>query len=61
MNFFRDHALLDYFRGGFDGAGEGLMLVHGSVSRTLAPLFMERLQRVAQDFAQQYQSDQKLA
>jgi hypothetical protein len=28
------------------------MLVHGSVSRTLAPMFMERLQRVAQDFAQ---------
>ena len=61
MNYFRDHALLDYFRGGFDGAGEGLMLVHGSVSRTLAPLFMERLQRVAQDFAQQHQTDQKLA
>ena len=61
MNYFRDHALLDYFRGGFDGTGEGLMLVHGSVSRTLAPLFMERLQRLAQDFAQQHQTDQKLA
>ncbi|MFW2354127.1 helix-turn-helix domain-containing protein [Hydrogenophaga sp.] len=61
MNYFRDHALLDYFRGGFDGTGEGLMLVHGSVSRTLAPMFMERLQRVAQDFAQQHQTDQKLA
>ncbi len=61
MNYFRDHALLDYFRGGFDGTGEGLLLVHGSVSRTLAPLFMERLQRVAQDFAQQHQTDQKLA
>lgn len=60
MNYFRDHALLDYFRGGFDSAGEGLMLVHGSVSRTLAPMFMERLQRVAQDFAQQHQTDQKL-
>jgi transcriptional regulator with XRE-family HTH domain len=61
MNFFREHALLDYFAGGFDGPGEGLMLVHGSVSRTLAPLFLERLQRVAQDFAQQHQTDQKLA
>ena len=60
MNFFRDHALLDYFGGGFDGAGEGLMLVHGSVSRALAPMFLERLQRVAQDFAQQHQTDQKL-
>jgi len=61
MNYFRDHALLDYFRGGFDGTGEGLMLVHGSVSRTLAPMFMERSQRVAKDFAQQHQTDQKLA
>jgi transcriptional regulator with XRE-family HTH domain len=60
MNYFRDHALLDYFAGGFDGRGEGLLLVHGSVSRTLAPLFMERLQRVAQDFAHQHQTDQKL-
>jgi len=61
MNYFRDHALLDYFAGGFDGTGEGLMLVHGSVSRTLAPLFMQRLQAVAQDFAQQHQTDQKLS
>jgi DNA-binding Xre family transcriptional regulator len=60
MNYFRDEVLLDYYGGGFDGAGEGLMLVHGSVSRTLAPAFLERLQRVAQDFAQQHQTDQKL-
>ena len=60
MNYFREHALLDYFSGGFDGSGEGLLLVHGSVSRALAPLFQERLQRVAQDFAQQHQTDQKL-
>jgi len=61
MNYFRDHALLDYFAGGFDAEGEGVMLVHGSVSRALAPVFLERLQRVAQDFAQQHQTDQKLA
>jgi transcriptional regulator with XRE-family HTH domain len=61
MNYFRDHAVLDYFAGGFDAEGEGVMLVHGSVSRALAPLFLERLQRVAQDFAQQHQTDQKLA
>ena len=60
MNYFRDHALLDYFRGGFDGTGEGLMLVHGSIGRALAPVFLERLQRVAQDFAQQHQTDQTL-
>lgn len=61
MNYFREHALLDYFAGGFDGSGEGVMLVHGSISRALAPVFLERLQRVAQDFAQQHQTDQKLA
>lgn len=61
MNYFREHALLDFFAGGFDGAGEGVMLVHGSISRALAPAFLERLQRVAQDFAQQHQTDQKLA
>ncbi len=60
MNYFRDHAVLDYFSGGFDAAGEGLLLVHGSVSRSLAPSFVERMQRVAQDFAQQHLADQKL-
>jgi DNA-binding Xre family transcriptional regulator len=60
MTYFREHALLDYFSGGFDGAGEGLLLVHGSVSRALAPAFLERLQRVAQDFAQQHLADQKV-
>jgi hypothetical protein len=52
--------VLDYFSGGFAGAAEGLLLVHGSVSRSLAPSFLERMQRVAQDFAQQHQADQKL-
>jgi len=60
MDFFREHALLDYYSGGFDGHGEGLLLVHGSIARSLAPTFVERLQRVAQDFAQQHQTDQKL-
>ena len=60
MNYFRDHALLDYFAGGFDGLGEGVLLVHGNISRSLAPAFMERMQRVAQDFAQQHLADQKL-
>lgn len=60
MDYFRENALLDYFSGGFDGNGEGLLLVHGSISRGLAPSFLERMQRVAQDFAQQHQSDQKL-
>jgi DNA-binding Xre family transcriptional regulator len=60
MDYFRENALLDYFSGGFNGPGEGLLLVHGAISRVLAPSFMERMQRVAQDFAQQHQADQKL-
>ena len=60
MNYFRGHALLDYFAGGFGGPGEGVLLVHGAISRSLAPAFMERMQRVAHDFAQQHLADQKL-
>jgi hypothetical protein len=60
MNYFREHVLLDFFGGGFDGPGEGVLLVHGSVSRSVAPAFFERMQRVAQDFAQQHQTDQRL-
>jgi DNA-binding Xre family transcriptional regulator len=60
MDFFREHVVLDYYKGGFDKPGEGLLLVHGSVSRAVAPMFFERLQRVAQDFAQQHQADQRL-
>ena len=60
MQYFRENALLDYFNGSFSGAAEGLLLVHGSIGRSLAPAFLERLQRVAQDFAQQHQSDQKI-
>lgn len=61
MEFFREHVVLDYYKGGFDGPAEGLLLVHGEISRSLAPAFLERLQRVAQDFAQQHQTDQKMA
>lgn len=60
MRFFREHVVDDYFSGGFDGEGELLMLVHGQIGRSLAALFNERLQRVAQDFAQQHLADQKL-
>lgn len=60
MDYFRRHVVQDYFAGGFDGEGETLMLVHGQISRAQAALFVERLQRVAQDFAQQHLADQKL-
>lgn len=61
MKFFREHAASDYFSGGFDGHGEGLLVVHGSISASLAPSFLERMQRVARDFSQQHLADQKLA
>jgi DNA-binding Xre family transcriptional regulator len=60
MRFFREHALLDYFSGGFEREDESLVLVHGSISKSLAPSFIERMQRVAQDFAQAHQADQKM-
>jgi DNA-binding Xre family transcriptional regulator len=61
MSYFREEALLDYFSGGFDRPGEGVLLVHGSIGRGLAPAFLERLHRLAQDFAHQHQADQKIA
>jgi DNA-binding Xre family transcriptional regulator len=61
MQYFRQHVVSDYYSGGFDGEGEMLMLVHGQIGRSLAAAFNERLQRVAQDFAQQHLADQKLA
>jgi len=60
MHYFRSKVVGDYYEGGFDGEGELLMLVHGQIGRSLAALFNERLQRVAQDFAQQHLADQKL-
>ena len=60
MQYFRTQVVDDYYRGGFDGEGEMLMLVHGQVGRSLAASFVERLQRVGQDFAQQHLADQRL-
>jgi DNA-binding Xre family transcriptional regulator len=60
MRYFRRYALQDYYDGEFAGSDESLLLVHGRISRALAPSFVERLQRVAQEFAQQHLADQKL-
>jgi transcriptional regulator with XRE-family HTH domain len=60
MQFFRQHAMADYFGGDFGAEGELLMLVHGQISPAQAQLFNERLRRLAQDFAQQHLADQKL-
>jgi DNA-binding Xre family transcriptional regulator len=56
MQYFREEVVADYYAGGF----EMLTLVHGQIGRSLAQMFNERLQRVAQDFAQQHLADQKL-
>jgi len=60
MQYFREHAVADYYEGGFDGPGELLMLVHGHIATSQAALFNEKLQRLAQDFSQQHVADQKL-
>jgi hypothetical protein len=60
MHYFREDVIDDYYSGGFDGEGEMLMLVHGQIGRGLANTFVERLQRVGQDFAQQHVAGQKL-
>ena len=60
MHYFRENALLDYFSGGFNGPSEGLLLVHGSISRSVASSFLERMQSVAQDFSKQHLADQKV-
>jgi transcriptional regulator with XRE-family HTH domain len=61
MKYFREQVADDYFSGGFDADGELLMLVHGQVSAGQAASFVERLQRVGQDFAQQHLAEQKLS
>lgn len=60
MQFFREHVVDEYFAGGFDGDNELLLLVHGAISQHLAQPFAQRLQRVAEDFAQQHLADQRL-
>ena len=60
MDFFRENAVLDYFGGQFSDEDETMLLVHGSIAPHLAPNFVERIQRIGQDFSQQHQQDQRL-
>ncbi len=60
MQFFREEVVQDYFAGGFDSNGELLLLVNGHLSHGMARELVERLQRVADDFARQHLQDQKL-
>jgi len=60
MAYFRERVAPDFFSGSFAEPGDLLTLVHGQISRSRAPQFTERLQRVADDFAQQHLVDQRL-
>jgi DNA-binding Xre family transcriptional regulator len=60
MQFFRKHVLPDYYAGSFAAQDETLMLVHGSIGKEAALNVHEKLQRVAQEFAQQHLADQRL-
>ncbi len=61
MRFFRQHVVQDYFDGDFAGESERLLLVHGQIGEAQIAAFNERLERVAQDFAQQHVADQRLS
>jgi Cro/C1-type HTH DNA-binding domain len=60
MEYFREHVAHDYFAGSFDGSGESVLLVQGSVSDVMATSFTERMQRLARDFSRQHLADQRL-
>jgi hypothetical protein len=58
--YFLTHVVGEYFGGRFDRDGETLLMVHGNINRAVAPLFVERLTRLGQDFSQQHLADQKI-
>ena len=58
--FFLHHVVGEYFGGRFDREGETLMMVHGNINRSIAPAFVERLQRIGEDFSKQHLADQKM-
>ena len=60
MHFFREYALLDYFSGNFANEDENLTLTFGNINPSAAPLLIERMQKIALDFAQQNQADSRL-
>ena len=43
-----------------ENGDEAMLLVHGSIAPSLAPSFVERMQRIGQDFSQQHLQDQRL-
>lgn len=60
MQFFREYALLDYFAGNFNQEDENLTLTFGNISPSAVPTLIERMQKIALDFAQQHHTDSKI-
>jgi DNA-binding Xre family transcriptional regulator len=58
--YFIEHVVGEYFAGRFDREGETLMMVHGSINHAIAPAFVERIQRIGEDFSKQHLADQKI-
>lgn len=60
MTFFRERAMVDYFSAGFDTPGEQLVLVHGSIAKSMVPIFNDRIRRLSKDFSRQHLTDHAL-
>jgi hypothetical protein len=60
MAYFRERVVGDYFDSEFDGPDDLLLMVHGQIAPQAAAGLRERLNRVAEDFAQQHVADQRL-
>jgi DNA-binding Xre family transcriptional regulator len=61
QQFFRDHAVSDYFSGSFDGAGETLLCLPARLSLPSAQELVGRIQQLAGELARLHQGDRKLA
>jgi hypothetical protein len=59
-SYFTQHVVGEYFSGRFDREGETLLMVHGNINRAVAPNFVERINRIGQDFAAQHLADTKM-
>jgi DNA-binding Xre family transcriptional regulator len=58
--YFMQNVVGEYFAGRFDREGETLLMVHGNINRAVAPNFVERINRIGQDFAAQHLADKKM-
>ncbi|MYM28994.1 helix-turn-helix domain-containing protein [Duganella sp. CY15W] len=61
QQFFREHAVDDYFSGSFDGAGETLMCLPARLSLPSALELVGRIQQLAGELSRLHQSDRRLA